>query len=79
MSRLIHLCIDISGALRNMENKKSSSQSYFNHNDGRPMTVGEARNELYSGLSKGRKVLPMGECDNFDYQVGCLGHEVDED
>jgi len=24
----------------------------------------------------GRKVIPLGECDNFDYQEGCLGHPV---
>lgn len=26
-------------------------------------------------IESGRKLLPMGECDNFDYQLGCKGHE----
>lgn len=29
---------------------------------------------LCDELAKGRRVLPLGECDNFDYQTGCQGH-----
>lgn len=29
---------------------------------------------LREQLALGRKVLPMGNCDNFDYQKGCRGH-----
>ena len=34
---------------------------------------------LYSQLDMGRKVLPVCECDNFDYQRGCMGHDVEEE
>ena len=42
-------------------------------------TVKEIREFLQSQLDIGREVLPMGNCDNFDYQKGCLGHEVPDD
>ena len=30
---------------------------------------------LKSQRKIGRKVLPICECNNFDYQKGCLGHD----
>lgn len=74
-----HMCVSITGALRNMENKRTKTKSWFDHEGGTPMSVGEAREFLYGELQKGRKVLPTGECDNFDYQTGCLGHKESED
>lgn len=47
--------------------------------DGRVLnTVKEIRAFLYEQKAMGRKVLPMGDCDNFDYQTGCLGHQVED-
>jgi hypothetical protein len=43
------------------------------------MTAREAFNALCDELVKGRRVLPCGECDNFDFQKGCLGHQIAED
>ena len=43
-------------------------------------TVKEIRGFLQEQLDMGRRVLPMCDCDNFDYQTGCKGHTVgDED
>jgi hypothetical protein len=42
---------------------------------GRYLTPDEARNALMDELSKGHEVIPIGECDNFDFKRGCLGHE----
>ena len=39
----------------------------------------ESNSFLYSQLDMGRRVLPMGDCDNFDYQRGCMGHDVEEE
>jgi hypothetical protein len=64
-----HLCLDIRGALNN------GRTDGFRHDDGRPMTKQEGRDALYDELAKGRRMIPLGECDNFDYQKGCLGHE----
>lgn len=48
--------------------------------DGRVLnTVKEIRAFLYEQKAMGRKVLPMGDCDNFDYQTGCLGHQVEDE
>lgn len=41
-------------------------------------TVKEIRSFLQEQLDMGRRVLPMGDCDNFDYQTGCRGHDVEE-
>ena len=41
-------------------------------------TVKEIRNFLQGQLDMGREVLPMGDCDNFDYKTGCRGHVVEE-
>lgn len=72
--KTIHCCLDIQGGIKNAR---------FLHGcitvDGRTLNaVSEVREFLRGELSKGRKVLPMGDCDNFDYQLGCLGHEVPE-
>jgi hypothetical protein len=41
-------------------------------------TVKEIRDFMKGELAKGRKVLPMCRCSNFDYQTGCKGHERPE-
>ena len=40
------------------------------------MTVKEIRDFMKLQLAMGRRVLPCGDCDNFDYQTGCKGHEI---
>ncbi len=75
MERIIHMCVSIRGALRNMQGMRSNTKSYMDDDNGNPLTVGQAREALYDELAQGRKVLPMGKCDNFSYQEGCLGHE----
>jgi hypothetical protein len=73
MKTLIHVCIDIRGTIWNRH------FDGINHEDGTPMTAREAFNALCDELVKGRRVLPCGECDNFDFQKGCLGHQIAED
>lgn len=67
---ITHMCVEIRGALWN----RSYLRDGFKHPDGRAMTSLEAFNALCDELAKGRQVLPLGPCDNFDYQQGCLGH-----
>lgn len=72
---LVHCCLDISGALKHAKDFKGCITV-----DGRPlMTVKEIKEFLEYQLAMGRRVLPMGDCDNFDYQTGCKGHVVQED
>lgn len=70
MSRIIHVCLDIRGALRNRDGWKAVSSS-----DGKKVTKVEAREWLMDRLAEGKRVLPMGECEGFNYQTGCPGHE----
>ena len=63
--RTIHCCLDIKGCITV---------------DGRTlMTANEVKSFLREQLAMGRRVLPLGDCDNFDYQTGCKGHVVEED
>lgn len=73
--RLVHCCLDISGGMRNARMLKGCITV-----DGCTLnTVKEIRNFLQGQLAMGRRVLPMGDCDNFDYQTGCRGHYVEDD
>lgn len=65
-----HMCVNIAGALRNKGALKS-----FEDDEGRPMSMAEARAYLLEEQAKGHKVIPVGDCDDFDYQTGCRGHQ----
>ena len=73
--RTIHCCLDIEGGIRNAKDLRGCITV-----DGRTlMTANEVKSFLREQLAMGRRVLPMGDCDNFDYQTGCKGHVVEED
>jgi len=72
--RTIHMCADIRGMLEN-NTRKNSLKGVFKDDDGRSLTHEEAREYLYDCLAKGWRVIPYGDCDNFDYKTGCKGHE----
>ena len=74
MKRRIHMSLNIDGGIQNARLLKGCITV-----DGRVLnTVKEIRAFLYEQKAMGRKVLPMGDCDNFDYQTGCLGHQVED-
>ncbi|MGN0743886.1 MAG: hypothetical protein ACI4MZ_01240 [Christensenellales bacterium] len=76
MKRKMHMCLNIEGAIRNAKDLKGC----ITLDDGRVLnTVAEIRDFLLAQLAMGRKVLPIGDCDNFDYQTGCKGHIIEED
>lgn len=73
-SRIIHCCLDIRGGMMNAKMLKGVITV-----DGHTLnTVKEIKNFLQGQLDMGRRVLPMEDCDNFDYQTGCRGHVVEE-
>ena len=73
--RLVHFCLDIEGGIRNAKDLKGCITI-----DGRTlMTAKEVKEFLRYQLALGRRVLPFGDCDNFDYQTGCKGHIVEDD
>ena len=75
MRRTIHLCVDIEGMLRIHKKKGSLERMMTDNETGRYLSDAEAREYLNECLAKGWRVLPMTECDNFDYQTGCQGHD----
>ena len=76
MSKQIHMSLDIRGVLKHNLGKKSL-KGLFDKDNGQPCTHEEAQDYLFDCLSKGWELLPMGDCDNFDYKTGCKGHEID--
>ena len=69
-----HVCLDITGGIKN-----SKSLCGCIETDGVTLnTPKEVRAFLRGQLAMGRRVLPVGECDNFDYQTGCKGHPIKE-
>lgn len=69
----VHMCLDIRGALRWPDNML---RGLVNDEKGRPCTSTQARDYLLDRLAEGKRVLPMGACENFDFQEGCLGHRT---
>lgn len=66
-----HLCLNIEGGIKHAAELRGCIEV-----DGKTLdTVKEVRAFLREQLALGRKYLPYGECDNFDYQTGCKGHE----
>lgn len=74
MKRMIHVSLDIEGGIQNAKSLCGAINV-----DGRTLeTEQEVRAFLREQRAMGRRVLPMGDCDNFDYQTGCRGHLVED-
>ena len=71
----MHMCADIRGMLKN-NTRKDSLKGALKDDTGRALSRDEARDYLYDCLAKGWRVIPYGDCDNFDYQTGCQGHSA---
>lgn len=72
--RRIHLCLDIEGGIKNARALAGNITV-----DGRTLTTAkEVREFLRYQLAMGKRVLPIGACDNFDYQTGCRGHIIED-
>lgn len=63
-----HMRLDIKGCLRN------KGFEGFMFENGNPMTREQAEHYLTEELNNGIKYLPVGNCDNFSQEEGCLGH-----
>jgi len=72
MSRKIHFCQDIQGALNNWSLDQWKAVARDNK-----ITVEQVKSQFRHYLREGKRVLPFSEeCDGFSYQDGCPGHEV---
>lgn len=63
-----HMRLCVRGALRN------KSFRVLLHDDGTEMNDDEAFHALCDVLKSGKEYVPIGECDNWDDEKGCLGH-----
>ena len=64
----MHMSMSLEGCLRNFKGKKIR---IFSDDDGNELTDREARIYISECLNKGWRVIPMGDCPDFDYQNGC--------
>jgi hypothetical protein len=62
--------LDIRGAIDNGVGWRAVSSP-----DGRKVKKAEAVAYLLDRLAEGKRFLPMGACEGFDFQKGCPGHE----
>ena len=69
-----HLCIDVRGALNNLLNGDRSWIGAITYGDKLLTTKNEVKDFFNLCLWEGKLKLPIGDCDNFDYQTGCKGH-----
>jgi len=79
-TKTIHMCVDLRGALRGMLASGDDEDvmpiwKCLQNDDGTPMTWDQAFEALCDEIALGRRVAPMGECEGFNYQTGCPGHE----
>ncbi len=69
-----HMNLSVKGALKQVP--KNNKPSFANNDDGTPMTNNQLRAYLQKADFEGKRVLPIGDCDNFDDQTGCRGHGI---
>lgn len=78
MKKTMHLKIDVKGLLLSWDRFPDQEKMVdIFKDDGKKMTTEETKAYLERELKRGRLYLPMGDCDNFDYKKGCLGHPVE--
>jgi hypothetical protein len=72
--RITHVALDICGA---MENPKAFKNA-ITVNGKTLNDVREIKDFFHGQLEMGRKVLPFGDCEGFDFIRGCPGHYVED-
>ena len=70
--RTIHCCLDVSGGIKNAK----TLLGCIRVNGKLLRTEKEVKAFLREQQEMGRRVIPIGDCDNFDYQTGCKGHPI---
>lgn len=71
----VHMSQSITGPLRNWKSKDwKNATNWITHKDGSKYTPDELKSVFLEELAKGHECVPIGECDNFDYKNGCMGH-----
>ncbi len=74
--RTVHVCQSVTGPLMHWTKRDwQNATKWITKPDGSSFTADELKAAFIEELAKGHKVIPMCECDNFDYETGCRGHE----
>lgn len=74
-SMRVHMCQSIRGPLTNWKTKDwANACRWITKPDGSKFTPQELKQSFLDELALGHEVIPVGECDNFDYKEGCKGH-----
>ena len=71
MARIIHVCQNIKGALKNW-----TMDDWYNLAESNGLSYEELVQHFRIADFEGKKVLPIGEkCEGFSYETGCPGHD----
>lgn len=78
MGTIFHVGLDIRGTLK-LSNRQL--KGLLVDETGKGFTADQVKDELMDKLAEGKRFLPIGKCDNFDFQNGCQGHpsEIQDD
>lgn len=79
MKKRIHMSQSVSGAIRNWTKAEWKRNAKSITIDGKHLNGEATRDAFIEMLASGIRYIPIGECDNFDPQSGCLGHELPDD
>lgn len=75
--RMVHVGIDLKGALMTWD---PTQWIGVVTEDGKTLTVREVKSRFLDLLASGVKMIPMSEeCDDFDPEHGCRGHEYEKE
>jgi hypothetical protein len=79
-TRRFHVGMSVSGAIKNGVWKKGARESLVgcttDSETGRLLTSAEILTALNDHLEADHRVIPFANCDNWDFQKGCRGHEI---
>jgi hypothetical protein len=75
-----HMGQSVTGALTNWTDRDwSEAREWIFKDNGQQFSSNcELRAEFVKHLEQGRLVIPLGDCDNWDWKTGCKGHEKKE-
>ena len=75
--RVVHVGLDLKGALRTWKDKEWRGVVAEN---GKTLSPSEVKIRFLDLLASGVKMIPMSEeCDDFDPEHGCRGHEYEKE
>jgi hypothetical protein len=73
------MSLSVRGALKNMTKAEMKRMASCITIDDVPLkSADEVKDFLLDQLSQGHEKIPYGDCNNFDWKKGCLGHATED-